>query len=393
MRKVGYRGTNILDAVVFVKDQSELAIDLAFSAVLFGNEELAQEVMEIEQQVEDARYDARIALMLAAKRADDAERLVGVFNVLDGGVKIAGAAADIAQVVLHDVGLPPEIRHVLPEAREVTGRAVVAQDSPLAGHTLAELDLERDPGVHVVALRRETTWIRRPSPDEQVLEGDVLVFAGPEEPVRTLHERATGEPPEAPAETAARDIPGLEEAVDAIVRMKDLAELGIGLAYTASLYDLEAVAGEVSVIERRSDELETRLEDWVLDAAGDLDEPSRLRGLLHLASASEAITDAALQIAEVVLRDVDMPALYAEALENAEEIITSVTVDADSELATVTVEELITGQHTGMVVLAVRRDDDWIYDPDPSLALAPGDVLYARGPPEGEERLRQQAAG
>lgn len=391
MRKVGYRATNILDSLVFVKDSSELAIDLAFSAVLYGNEELAQEVMDLERQVDDARYDARIALMLAAKRADDAERLVGVFNVLDGGVKITSAAADIAKVVLHDVGLPPEIRGVLPEAREVTGRAVVAEDVPLAGHSLEELDVERDPGVRVIARRRETTWTRRPGPDEQVLSGDVLVFAGPEEPVARMHELATGEPYEPPAPDVERDIEGLEEAVDTIVRMKDMAELAIGLAYTASLFDVEAIAGEVSVLERRSDELETELEDWVLEAAGGLEDPSRLRGLLHLASASEVITDAALQIAEVVLRDVDMPALYAEALDSADEIITSVTVHEGSDLEGGTVEELVTDQGTGMVVLAVRREGDWIYDPDADARLEPGDVVYARGPPEGERRLRERA--
>lgn len=390
MRKVGYRATNILDTLVFVKDSSELAIDLAFSAVLFGNEELAHEVMELERQVEDARYDARIALMLAAKRADDAERLVGVFNVLEGGSKITSAAADIAQIVLHDVGLPPEVRTVFPEAREVTARAKVAPDSELGGRTLAELDLERDPGVRVLALRREEGWIRRPDTDEQVLEGDVLVFAGPEEPVHTMHERVCGEAYEMP-ETDGHGIRGLEEAVDAIVRMKDLAELAIGLAYTASLYDLEAIAGEVSVLERRSDELETELEDWVLDAAGDLEDPSRLRGLLHLASASEVISDAALQIAEVVLRDVDMPVLYAEALDNAEEIITSVSIEAGSELAGATVEQLVTDQQTGMVALAMRREGEWVYDPDHELALQPGDVVYARGPPEGERRLRERA--
>lgn len=391
MRKVGYRATNILDGLVFVKDSSELAIDLAFSALFYGNEALAQEVMDLERAVEDAQYDARIALMLAAKRTEDAERLVGVFNVLDGGAKITAAAADIAQIVLHDVGVPPEIRAVLPEAREVTGRAVVAPDAPLDEARLSEMDIERDPGVRVIAMRRDTSWMRRPDPDQPLLEGDVILFAGPEEPVHEMHELATGQPYEAPQAPPQRDIEGLEQAVDTIVEMKDKSELAIGLAYTAALYDVEPIAGEVSVLERRSDELEKQLEEWVLDAAGSLEDPSRLRGLLHVASASEVINDAALEIAEVVLRDVDMPAVYAEALEAADEIITSVRIEAGSQLEDNTVEQLFTDQQTGMVVLVVRRDEDWIYDPDPGMVLQPEDVLYARGPPEGEARLRDRA--
>ncbi len=392
MRKVGYRATNILDSLVFVKDASELAIDLAFSAILLGDKEIAQEVVELDQRVQDARYEARIALMLAAKRAEDAERLVGVFNVLDGGVTITAAASDIAQVVLHDVGVPPEIRGVLAEAREITGHAKAAASSPLSGKTLGELDLKRDPGVRVIATRREAQWIRRPADDHQILEGDVLVFSGPPAPVQQMHERVTDEPYQPPQAPEARDISGLEQAVDTIILMKDQAELAIGLAYTASLFDMHPIAGEVRLLEKRSDELQKQLEDWVLGAAGGLEDPSTLRGLLHLASAVEVINDAALQIAEVVLREVDMPAVYSEALDAADEVITSVEIDAGSDLEGDTIEDLITDEQTGMVVLAVRRGDSWVYAPDPEVRLQAEDVLYARGPPEGETRLRDRSS-
>ncbi len=391
MKKVGYRGANIHDSIVFVKDASELAIDLAFTAVLYGNRELAQEVLTLEQRVADARYDARIALMLAAKRADDAERLVGVFNVLDGGIKITGAAADIAQIVLEDIGVPHEIRSVLSEAREVTGRAVVHETSEVRGKALQDLDLERDPGVNVIALRRENTWYRRPEPDEQILEGDVLIFAGLQTPVHQVHERIAGDPFVPPQAPPPRDIDGLEEAVDTIIDMKDQAELAIGLAYTASLFDIEPIAAEVSMLERRSDELQKQLEDWVLNAAGSLEDPTTLRGLLHLATAGEVISDAALQIVEVVLRDVDMPAVYSEALAATKEVITSVEIEEGSDLDGETVEDLITDHLTGMVALAVRHDSTWTYDPDEDHVLEGGDILYARGPPEGDERLRQRS--
>jgi uncharacterized protein with PhoU and TrkA domain len=157
------------------------------------------------------------------------------------------------------------------------------------------------------------------------------------------------------------------------------------------LYDVPAIADEVRVLEEKADDLQTQLEDWVLDAAGRLDDPSRLRGLLHLASATEVVSDAALGIAEVVLRDVDMPAVYAEALDNADEIITSARVGEDGELVGTTTEDLLTNFQTGMVVLAIRRGDDWLYDPAPESTLQAGDVLYACGPPVGEHRLRERA--
>jgi len=44
--------------------------------------------------------------------------------------------------------------------------------------------------------------------------------------------------------------------------------------------------------------------------------------------------------------------------------------------------------NTGMVVLAIRRGSEWLFDPALGTEIEPGDVLVARGPRDGESKLR-----
>ncbi|MFP4633082.1 MAG: potassium channel family protein, partial [Halobacteriales archaeon] len=191
---VGYEPRNVKDVVVEMKDTSELMVDLAYSAVLYENHEIAKEVLDLEKHMNVLRYHAHMALMLAARRPRDAEQLTGVFQVVSAAEKIANAADDIASVVILDVGIPDELRSALPEAKEMMVRAEVDVESEVNGRSLEDLNLETDTGVHVVAIKRDTDWIFGPGADEKLLRGDVVFGEGPETGVERFHEMATRRP-------------------------------------------------------------------------------------------------------------------------------------------------------------------------------------------------------
>ncbi len=46
---------------------------------------------------------------------------------------------------------------------------------------------------------------------------------------------------------------------------------------------------------------------------------------------------------------------------------------------------------TGMRPIAIRRDDEWNFDPEPEDVLRAGDVLFLQGPPEGVAEVRELA--
>jgi uncharacterized protein with PhoU and TrkA domain len=389
---VEYEPVSVKAVLAEMKDTAELLIDLSYSAVLHGSRDDAAEVLELEERMDVLQLQARMSLLMAARSPEDAEELAPVLGVVGAAEKISDAAGDIAKVVLEDIGLPEEMRAAIPEAVETVLRATVAGDSPYVGRTLGELNLETETGVRVIAIRRSGEWIPNPDRETDLRAGDVALLRGTEAALATVHERVTGDPYVPPA-SSEPPIEDLERAVDSIVTMKNMSELAVDLAYGAVLFDSEGVAEEVSELEAEVDALKSRFEAWTLRAAGRVEDPISLRGLVHLASATEVISDAALEISEGVLRGLDTHPVVAAAVEESDEVIVRLTVGPDSGLADSTLGDYMVKTETGMRVIAVRRpqSNEWVVSPGSTTRLAAGDVLIAKGTRAGAERLGELA--
>ena len=48
---------------------------------------------------------------------------------------------------------------------------------------------------------------------------------------------------------------------------------------------------------------------------------------------------------------------------------------------------------TGMTVIAIRRGNKWKYGPDGDTKILAGDILFAKGPADGEKELLEIASG
>lgn len=390
MEDIAYRPQNVRETLVELKNISELSVDLGYAAALYDYPLLAAEVLELEARAYSLQYPAKIALMLAAKRSSDAERLVGIVQIVEAAVAITNAAGDIAAIVTDEIGLPAEVRASVPAADEVLLRATVGDDNEVAGRALGELSFETEAGVSVIAIRRGDGWNIDPD-DETLLEiGDVVIGSGPEAGVKTVHETLTGE--SVAIESRHReDVEELGRASELLINLKDISELAVGLAYAAVLFGDDQLAAEVRDLERQSDALKNEVETLVIEAGTQVKEPARLRGLLHLATASEAICDAAMRIADIVLRDGTVHPVFGQAIGESNELITTTTVEPESTLAGATLGGLELEEGTGMSIMAIHRASDWILAPTGETGLQSGDVLIARGPRDGANTLREWA--
>jgi uncharacterized protein with PhoU and TrkA domain len=192
VRKIEYRPAPVRETLIQMKDISELMIDLAYSAALFHNKELAEEVMELESKVDDLVYLLYMNLMLAARDRDDAEKLSGVAKVGSLTNAISDAAADIASLVIHDIMVHPAVRAAFQRAEEHLIRVVVDEDSFIAGKTIDNLDLAAKVGVDIIAIRRGEIW--HINPDKEILmPEDVLVARGTADGLESLSKAAKGE--------------------------------------------------------------------------------------------------------------------------------------------------------------------------------------------------------
>lgn len=395
---VEYEPVSVKDVLSEMKDTAELLIDLSYSAVLEGSNDIAHEVLTLEERMDVLQLQARMSLLMAARNPEDAEELAPVLGVVGAAEKISDAAGDIAKIVLEDIGLPDAMRAAIPEATESLVRATVAPQSPYAGQTLGQLNMETETGVRVIAIRRgsltgKQAWITNPGKDTELGDGDSILLRGFDEGLADVYEAATGEayePPEAPTRT----IEDLERAVDSIVLMKNMSELAVDLAYGAVLFNSEGVAEEVAELEAEVDALESRFEAWTLRAASRVEDPVQLRGLMHLASSTEVISDAALEISEGVLRGLDAHPVVAAAVEESDEIIVRLAIGDVADLAGRTLGDLQLKTETGMRVIAVRRpgeETEWVVSPGATTELRAGDVIIAKGTRAGAERLTEMA--
>ena len=138
---------NVKDLLVEAKDVSELMVDLAYAAVFFNDDDLAEEVEELEEQMDWYLRRLRQVAMLAARSPEDAEQMGDVLHIAAVMEKIGDAASDIARVVHAKLGIPNSLRPDLRHADEIVGRVRVREGAPCVGRSLRELLLPSETGM------------------------------------------------------------------------------------------------------------------------------------------------------------------------------------------------------------------------------------------------------
>jgi len=77
----------------------------------------------------------------------------------------------------------------------------------------------------------------------------------------------------------------------------------------------------------------------------------------------------------------------AIAVRESDEVVTKFQIAAGTVADGKSLGELKLETETGMHIMAVKRNDRWIYSPGARTSLCAGDVLIARGTTSGEELL------
>ena len=176
-----------------------------------------------------------------------------------------------------------------------------------------------------------------------------------------------------------------------LAEAKDAAELMVDLAYAAIFYGDDGLAREVVRLEDELDDALVELRMVCLIAARNREDAEQLAWVLSLAMSIEGIADAAEDIARVVLKDLGVPSELRDDLRHATEVTARVKVREENQVEGASLRELEFPARTGMWVIAIRRDVDWIYGPEGDEVLREGDVLFLQGPREGVDQVRELA--
>ncbi|MGH9166816.1 MAG: potassium channel family protein [Acidimicrobiia bacterium] len=170
-----------VDTLVEMKDLADAAVGLAYAAVLLADRGLAAEVDRIEDRLDDMRENLESWVLDAALEARARPALRSLLRLGVASESIGDAAQAMVWLIRENEELHPIIVDALGEAEDVVVQAEVQAGSPGVGKSLAELQLEEEAGMTVLAISRTDRWRYRP-PDRTRLEaGDLLILTGPSE--------------------------------------------------------------------------------------------------------------------------------------------------------------------------------------------------------------------
>ncbi len=388
MRSVEPR--NLREMLAEAKDMSELMVDLAYAALFFDDPDMADEVEQLEAQISDLVHKMRALAIIAVRNPREAEAMSAVLQVISAVEGIANDAVDIAKIVSRRLGIPRQLVVDMSSAEEVSHRVEVAAGSHFANRPLSAFELPVVTGMRVLAVRRGRTWLVDPGGDDILNPGDALFLRGSPDGIVRLRELAGAPMWHAPAPEEGGALSDLDRAVDTLIEMKDLSEVAVGLAYSALVFRDRSLAAKVRHLEDRLDEMKIRLELWVLRAAGDDVDPSRLRGLLHLGAAAEDLGDQAKQMVWIIERSSDdlHPVLHV-ALGDTDDIVVRMPVADGSSADGKRLGELDLAIEPGFNVLALERGGRYLYRPRRHVELRSGDQILANGPEEGRAALAE----
>lgn len=390
--KVKYKPVSVRELFLEMKNLSELMIDLAYSAALFNDRDLAEDVIELEDRVDMLAYLLDMEIMIAARDADEAKALSGVAKVASAADKISDAAGDIAAIVLQDIGVHPIVAEIFERVEERLARIKVSENSPIVGKQINDLDLA-SMGIDVIAIRRNRDWIINPGNEEQIKSNDIFIVRGVQEGIKEFREKAEVGPlrVEERLKTLKNETERFRDIAKRFIELKDTSELMISLAYSALLLNSKDLAEEVNSLEEYVDKLHTNFELLVLLSEFSEEEAKGLLGLIRLGVAAEKISDAAAEIAEVILRGIEPHLVLKMTIIDAEETIAYARVSDKSPLVNKTLREIRLPEETGMRILAIRRKDRCIR-PKLDTRIEIGDILIASGYSEGKEDLIKLAS-
>ncbi len=188
-----YTPTSVKDLLVEMKDISEHIVDLAYAAVVFDSDDLAAEVRALEERMDYLRYQMRMIALMASRTKEDAERLAGILQVASAAEAISNGAGDIVDLLEQRIEARPFLPFLLGEADEKLRALQIDEESSMVGRSIADLRVETETGMRIIALRRGRRWIYDPEGEALLRVADHLVLRGTEDGFQRLGRYARGE--------------------------------------------------------------------------------------------------------------------------------------------------------------------------------------------------------
>lgn len=394
-KKFKYKPLSLKDIIREMKQNIDLMIDLAYSAIKFGSKELADEAYKMEQRIHELTFLLNFQIIQAHPRGLEGAKHLEPIVVMGYSIdKISDALSDIARVVYVNKDIPYFIRLFsdISFKPEPIVKIVVNEGSNFIGQIRKDVHFRSQHGVDLITIRRGNNWLF--NNDEKISKDDILIVKGKIQSIIELKTNCNDpEPFSFEIDEKEREISldfnneilceKVEELQRNYVLITDISETMIELALAASFFKNEELAEDILEMEELMDGLNLAFEKDLLDFAQLVEAPRDLTGIMRIIFSCELIADAAANIAENIIRGFEPHSILQQAIRETSEIVVRETLSEDSYFRDKTYNELQDSRYKrGFHIIALKREDKWIYSFKPEFILKEGDLLIGLGPKE-----------
>jgi len=177
-----------------------------------------------------------------------------------------------------------------------------------------------------------------------------------------------------------------------LLDMKDTSELMVDLAYSSLMFNDREIAQEVYHLENYIDAIYQKLVRYALETLSKENVEMAML-LIRLSTSIEVIADCAMEIADVVLREIEPHPIVKTSIEDSDTGIFRVKVRPKSIVVGKSIGSIGVAAEIGMWIVAIRRGEKWIFGPTELTVMKQNDILIARGPTAGRKRFKKLAKG
>ncbi|AIZ56790.1 TrkA-C domain protein [Candidatus Methanoplasma termitum] len=178
-----------------MKDTSEVIVDLAYAALLYNSEDMAEKVNELEKEMTNLKYAIRFKVLMASRNKRDAQQLSGLLQVASAADIISDAAVDIVNLLSLPLERRPFVSAMLSESDEKIRATKVKPESSMVGYTIGKLGVEACTGCRIIAMKNRQGWTYDPDDDIKIRAGDDVIIRGSDDGYKHLVEYTTGSKP------------------------------------------------------------------------------------------------------------------------------------------------------------------------------------------------------
>lgn len=382
-----------------MKLKIDLMIDLAYSAIKFSSKEIADETSKIEKRIHELTFLLNLQIIQTqtggVKEAKALEPIVVMGYSID---KISDALADIARVVYINSDISDFTQLFWDEVPEPIVKITVNDNCEFIGMNRRKIHFRSKYGVDLIAIKRKNDWLFQKDDDIQL--GDILIIKGEIQPLKEMKKLTFD------AEEFSFQLEDLEkksefdlsnpDVLEKVQELKkdyvlitDISETMIELALASLFLKSYEVAEDVLEMEALMDGLNINFEKDLLNLTQLLENPKILTGIMRIIFSCELIADAAAHLAENILKGFEPHIILQKAIEETPEIVVRETISNESYFKEKTYKQLQNKQYKrGFHIIALKRENKWIYSFKSDFIFEEGDLLIGLGPKETLDQWR-----